>query len=192
VKRMSKESTHIRIDKDLKQQLQIMARCDETINDVIRRLVNGEPAVNMHVNETVNMPLQDEIQALSRRVAALEEKESRKEPDHYDHPMITGRSQDRDHIKTAPDQEKKDCTYLDTTTTKYMITDPDQEGGNISISSETRSVLVSKLDELKARGLTYQQISEAVGMKSKGWITEVRDGKKKTLHEPVYRALMNL
>ena len=189
---MSKESTHIRIDKELKQQLQAMARCEETVNDVIRRLVNGEPVVNQPVNSEVNSSLQAELQDLTRRIQALEEKGAQKEPDHYDHPMITGRSQGNDHIITDPDLKNKDTTYLDTSTTKYLIIKKEQAPGVVEITEEVRSTLITRLDHLKSRGLSYHQISLAVGMKSKGWISEVRDGKKKTLHEQVYRALMDL
>lgn len=76
---MSKESTHIRIDKDLKQQLQTLARCDETVNDVIRRLVNDRPNISNKDNNEVNNPpepvtneIHKKLTDLYQRVVVLE------------------------------------------------------------------------------------------------------------------------
>lgn len=74
---MSKETTHIRIEKELKQLLEQQAGQDETINDVIRRLLTDiNKAVNLDVNPNVNCDvntLQDAIQALTARVERLEQ-----------------------------------------------------------------------------------------------------------------------
>jgi len=49
---MSKETTHIRIDRDLKTMLEEQAGPEESVNDVVRRLLT---AVNNGVNQDVNL-----------------------------------------------------------------------------------------------------------------------------------------
>jgi hypothetical protein len=51
----------------------------------------------------------------------------------------------------------------------------------VEVTNEVSSDLITWLDNLNTRGLSYQHINGAVGMKSKGWISEVRGGWKKSL-----------
>ncbi len=55
---------------------------------------------------------------------------------------------------------------------------------------ELYSFRSSKIDPLNSQGMSYRQISEAVGLVSKGRITEIKNGKYKSLKESEYQALM--
>jgi hypothetical protein len=72
---MRRESTHIRIDADLKQYLQGKARTGESVNDVIRRLVLDDLKVDQDNDTTpapVNSDVNEKLTDLYQRVVVLE------------------------------------------------------------------------------------------------------------------------
>lgn len=76
---MTKETTHVRIDREVKALLEAQAGPGESVNDVIRRLVTGGPVpVNEQVNREVNSSPADleELvnKAVNHKLTALEER----------------------------------------------------------------------------------------------------------------------
>lgn len=213
MKSMSKESTHIRIDKDLKHQLQVMAQCGETVNDVIRRLVAGDPAVNQRVNESVNMPsapvtgdVNDKLTDLYQRVIVLETG-SKMDGDYIDtldekvqtletrtkylmqvthklHPLL----EDTQSV-TLPDEPDPESDHEDHQAPDRQVTSAPGEW--IVVTDEVRSQLVARVGDLQKAGMSYEKIGKLIGI-GKGRISELHHGKMKKIHRAQYEALMKI
>lgn len=74
---MTKETTHIRIDRDVKTMLEERVGPGESLNDVIRKLLTGVNTDVNGVNENVNTPvnmviIQATMDTLTKRVEQLE------------------------------------------------------------------------------------------------------------------------
>jgi len=207
---MSKETTHIRIEKDLKQALEEQAGPDESINDVIRRLLTS---VNSNVNQNVNCDVntwQDAIQALTARVERLEQdrqiqpevtpvpdqQESTQPPRVDESTMheachlpgdesIPGNQED---TQASHEVEPGDRAEIETGI-------PDRQE-KITITEEVREALIHKIETLEARGMRPVEIASAAGF-NRSLITKIRksmddSNRAKTITRLHYNSLMVL
>jgi len=188
---MTKETTHVRIDRDVKVMLEAQAGPGESVNDVIRRLVTDGPVpVNEQVNREVNSSpadleelvnkavnfkltsLEERLDTLNKIIEQLEQQQT-KEPepetatDQPDHHLTTQFSQVNEQVAPAGGDEW------------VMITD------------DVRSQLVNHLSKLQAGGMSYSKIGTMVGM-GKGRFTELHQGKLKKMHREQYEALISI
>lgn len=209
---MTKETTHVRIDREVKALLEAQAGPGESVNDVIRRLVTGGPApVNEQVNREVNFSPADleELvnKAVNHKLTALEErldtltktidqfelqqaKEPQTTPDQPDHHLTTQCSQENEQVDPVSVHDFRQ--YNNNVPTKKETCSQKKYTSTIQINHEIRTCLITKLDSLKSQGMSYRQISEAAGLASKGRITEIKNGKCKSLKESEYQTLMSM
>lgn len=216
---MKKESTHIRIDKDLKQHLQAMARPGETVNDVIRRLIAGTPAVTREVNITaapVTSDVNNKLTDLYQRIVILETG-SKMDSDYIDtldekvqtlefrtkylmqvaqklHPLL----EDAQSIPLPEDLEPDPYDDQDKEDNQDTEDEPapvrktkSTPGDWITVTEEIRSQMIARVSELQKTGMSYEKIGKLIGM-GKGRFSEIHQGKMKKIRRVQYEALMRI
>lgn len=117
-------------------------------------------------------------------------KEEEKAPDHYDHYLTTQCPQDHEHMISSSVQELESVN--NNVLTKKNNCSQNICTSTILITHEIRDHLIAKLNSLKSRGMSYKQIAEHAGLAGKGRVTEIRNGRRKSLKESKYRSLMDL
>lgn len=122
--------------------------------------------------------------------AVIPEKESQTIPDQPDHHLTTRCPRDDEQVKS--DSVHDFIEYNNNVHTKKSTCSQKNYTSTIQITPEIRHILITKLDSLQSRGLTYRHIAETAGLASKGRITEIRNGKCKSLKESEYQALMSM
>lgn len=120
----------------------------------------------------------------------IPEKESQIEPVQHDHHLTTQCPQMNENGKPCSVHDFKQ--YNNNVLKMNDTCSQNNYTSTIQITQEIRNNLITKLDSLKSQGISYQQIAESAGLASKGRITEIRNGKCKSLKESEYQIIMSM